>query len=263
MGRIERPEGNDLARIQVASELTLQCGSDHEDGGIRGHRLPVYQTADGGSREPSVSGQPGLGSECVAGRVSHDVHNSVEVTAGHEEELRVLPQPIPPAVARYKEDHGEAATLVGDSSPRSYHRDMPITYKRPATARAVRERVLSGLHASNIPAGYLPSNAGRAAMPGPKALLLREAILAMGKGNVSVRKLHARMSAKGLLTYHDTPYSLSAFHEMLTNPYYAGFVQIHGELYEGDHQPVVSGNELEACRCALAGRRRRRRPPTG
>ncbi len=69
----------------------------------------------------------------------------------------------------------------------------------------------------------------------------------------SVRKLHAHMTEKGLRSKSGRMLAISSFHEMLTNPFYAGFIWFNGKLLRGQHQPIVSSPDLEAAALSLRG----------
>ena len=63
-------------------------------------------------------------------------------------------------------------------------------------------------------------------------------------GEWTTRTLHAEVTKRGLITpptakRPSRPLALSAFHDMLRNPYYIGVVRYRGVDYDGRHEPLI------------------------
>jgi site-specific DNA recombinase len=75
--------------------------------------------------------------------------------------------------------------------------------------------------------------------------LVREAFEMYSTGEWTVRTLLDELTPKGLASRPtpkrpSRPITISAFHEMLRNPYYVGIVEYRAVRYDGKHPPLVS-----------------------
>lgn len=79
-----------------------------------------------------------------------------------------------------------------------------------------------------------------------RAPLVRKAWELYATGEYSIERLEATMADRGLTarptqrTAKGTPVSASKLHQMLSDPYYCGFVVYKGEMYTGRHEPIVT-----------------------
>ncbi len=76
--------------------------------------------------------------------------------------------------------------------------------------------------------------------------LVRHAFELYATGDYSIDRLYETMEDLGLRTRpsrrhpRSQPVSTSKLHQMLRDPYYAGFLPYKGEIYNGRHEPLVS-----------------------
>lgn len=77
-----------------------------------------------------------------------------------------------------------------------------------------------------------------------RAPLVKQAFEMYATGEWTIRTLLVEMTAKGLLSRQtpkrpSRPVTVSAFHDMLRNPYYIGVIEYRGVRYAGKHQTFI------------------------
>ena len=124
--------------------------------------------------------------------------------------------------------------------PRNGHAET----RSASLSAAARRRAEEGLHPTNLPLGYR-CDTGPVAVPYPAvAPLVKEAIELYATGKYSLRKLLDMMVEKGLRSKRAHRPSLSAFCDMLTNPFYAVWVAFAGRKVRGQHIAIVRSDML-------------------
>jgi site-specific DNA recombinase len=83
------------------------------------------------------------------------------------------------------------------------------------------------------------------------------AFRAYSSGEWTIRSLLDEVTKKGLLTrptakLPSQPIAISAFHEMLKNPYYIGIIRYRGVEYQGRHEPLIDKQTFETVGRLLA-----------
>lgn len=83
------------------------------------------------------------------------------------------------------------------------------------------------------------------ALDGRRAPLVRKAFELYATGRYGLEQLEATMADLGLTAraigkYPERPVSFKRLHQMLQDPYYAGWIDYDGELYPGRHEPIVT-----------------------
>jgi site-specific DNA recombinase len=101
-----------------------------------------------------------------------------------------------------------------------------------------------------------------------RAPLVTWAFRAYASGEWTIRNLLDEVTNKGLLTrptakLPSQQIAISAFHEMLKNPYYIGIVRYRGVEYEGKHEPLIDRSTFDVVQRLLhehnfAGEKQRR-----
>lgn len=118
---------------------------------------------------------------------------------------------------------------------------MERTTQQVPISRLMRERAVKGSHISRVPLGYerIPGPSGALLRPEKKtAKLLQDALVAISCGS-SLRTALAKATSAALLNRNGQPLSLSSFHRIVTNPFYAGRVRFNGKEYQGTHEPLI------------------------
>ena len=110
------------------------------------------------------------------------------------------------------------------------------------------------------PLGYLNQRTGRykttVVVDAEKAPLVQEAFEKAAYGNCSLRGLLSDLTAKGLRSRNEKRLQVAALWHLLGNPFYAGFVRYEGELFVGQHEPLVGQETFGRVRQSLDSRRK-------
>lgn len=93
-----------------------------------------------------------------------------------------------------------------------------------------------------------------------RAPLVKLAFDLYATGGFSLNELVALLEAKGLRSrgnrrYSPRPIHYSTLYQLLSNPYYAGWVTYRGQTYKGRHEPLVSQTRFEEVQAVLKAHR--------
>jgi site-specific DNA recombinase len=86
--------------------------------------------------------------------------------------------------------------------------------------------------------------------------LVREAFYLAGRRGLSLRKVLAELTPKGLMSRRGQPMGPSALRNILTNPFYVGMLRYKGQLAPGRHEPLVTPSCFDRVRRRLRQRQR-------
>ena len=97
-----------------------------------------------------------------------------------------------------------------------------------------------------------------------RAPLVAWAFRAYASGQWTIRNLLDEVTRRGLLSKPtpkrpSQPIVISAFHEMLKNPYYIGIVRYRGIEYQGKHEPLIDRQTFDTVQKAPSRAQLRRR----
>lgn len=98
-------------------------------------------------------------------------------------------------------------------------------------------RVESGKHHGRSPFGYRGEN-GDLSRNEPEAAAVRE-IFESAAGGVTQREIARRLNAKGIKPQRAKDWTQASIGKTLRNVTYKGEVEINGQTFEGDHEPIV------------------------
>ena len=135
--------------------------------------------------------------------------------------------------------------------------------------RAQRRKVAEGVWAWKAPVGYLNEPKLRTIVPDPKmAPLVTRAFESYSTGRYSVLQLWEMMKEAGLQTdcngkkggTKKYKVSLNGFYHMLTNTFYYGPFCLHGEMFEGSHQPLITKDLFDKCQAMMRQRSKQNSP---
>lgn len=134
--------------------------------------------------------------------------------------------------------------------------------------RGNRAVLASGRWTGVVPIGYLKAppldrthgrGAGVTIKDPDRFPLVCELFRRFATGAYSVKELQAiardelGLRTRGSKRHSAGPLSYSATCAMLRNPFYMGLLRHGGEVYEGDHEPVVARDDFEKIQTILAG----------
>jgi len=108
------------------------------------------------------------------------------------------------------------------------------------TKRGLREKVRRGEFPGPAPLGYLNDYRTKTIIPDPQfASVIRKIYETYSSGDYTLREISFLLKEKGATTRHKKPYSQSKVRWILSNPFYIGLFRYNGELYEGNHKPLI------------------------
>jgi DNA invertase Pin-like site-specific DNA recombinase len=140
--------------------------------------------------------------------------------------------------------------------------------------RGNRAVLSSGRVPGNVPLGYLKEppldrthgrGAGRTIPDPERFLLVRQVLQKFLTGTYTLSEIYrfARedlgLRTRGTRRFPERPVSLSGLRDILSNPFYMGLIQFGGDVFPGDHEPVVTKGEFDQIQ-ELLHRRDRPRP---
>lgn len=154
-----------------------------------------------------------------------------------------------------------------------YSRNLATEVIKGSTEKAKR-----GGTPGPAPIGYLNTREmvdGRevrtVALDPERAPLIKQAFALYATGHFSINELVTLLAAEGLRSrgnrrYSPRPINHSTLHELLSNPYYAGWVTYRGQTYKGRHEALVSQAMFDQVQAVLdahrrSGERERKHPP--
>lgn len=118
-------------------------------------------------------------------------------------------------------------------------------------------RLKQGLYPMPAPAGYVDVGQGQPKQPHPVyAPIIKRAFELYATGRYGIVALLERVTKLGLRNKNGNPISKNAFNRMLKNEFYTGVIRIEktGEMFRGQHQPVVSRSLFERAQNVMSGK---------
>jgi DNA invertase Pin-like site-specific DNA recombinase len=133
-------------------------------------------------------------------------------------------------------------------------------------SRNLREEVKKGLYGRlkqgyypfRAPIGYLDQGSAKTKVVDPmRGPLIEKAFTLYRSGIYSLPHLAETLHTAGLLNLNGGTVSVNGLATILKNPFYVGLIRIYktGELYKGNHDPLVSTEVFEDVQDILAGKR--------
>ncbi|MDR3526090.1 MAG: recombinase family protein [Rhizomicrobium sp.] len=122
-------------------------------------------------------------------------------------------------------------------------------------------RLKQGFYPLPAPIGYVDMGGGKVKEIDPvRGPLVREAFELYASGTMCLRTLQAEMKRRGLLTKSGKPLPLNSLHQMLRSSFYIGqiHIAITGEVFEGNHEPLVSKATFDRVQAIMHGKLVRR-----
>lgn len=119
-------------------------------------------------------------------------------------------------------------------------------------------RIKQGFYPMPAPIGYRDMGAAKPKEPDPvQGPLVRAAFDLYASGRYGLTALAEEMDVRGLRNKAGKKVPKNAMHRLLRNPFYAGLIKIRtqGELYRGQHAPLVSQELFERVQGILGGKR--------
>jgi site-specific DNA recombinase len=182
-------------------------------------------------------------------RLSRNSYDSYQITSMVESKLAVL------EFAAYSFDPSPQGILtleIAFDMAKYHSASLSVNIQR-----AQRQRLLAGHWPYQTPVGYVFDRNSRRVLVDPeRGAFIRKAFEIYATDEYSLDQLQQVMTAQGLTrrAFKGTPpgpMSRSHYHRMLHDPFYVGLMPSKGQLYGGQHKPLVSTSLFDACQNIL------------
>src|SRR3989338_2125724 len=125
------------------------------------------------------------------------------------------------------------------------------------TARGLRQKARQGIYPGLAPIGYLNDPRAKTIRVHKKnAALVREMFERYANGTTTLDALAAWLEVAGVMSKGNRRVHISRISFVLQNPFYYGHFRYAGEVYEGNHSPLISKSLYDKANAVLRGRGR-------
>jgi site-specific DNA recombinase len=168
-----------------------------------------------------------------------------------------------------KEDFGSGPVADAMETVSDAFNELQVRQNGEDIKQKMRHKALNGGTVSRAKLGYLNirvEHEGRLfnsiGLDEQRAPLVRKAFELYATGEYTLDRLEAAMADLGLTTRPsarwpgEQPVGDSKLHQMLSDPYYAGWVVVDGQLIKGRHEPIISQALFDQVQDVLAERSR-------
>jgi DNA invertase Pin-like site-specific DNA recombinase len=128
------------------------------------------------------------------------------------------------------------------------------------TKRGLRQKVRRGEYPSHAPVGYINDTSNKSIVVDKRrAPIIKQAFELYAKDDQRLEDIANFLAQKGIKTSGDKVLKKDRISFMLSNPFYYGHFRYMGEVYEGNHQPVISKKLFDSVQAVLERRSRPRK----
>jgi site-specific DNA recombinase len=128
---------------------------------------------------------------------------------------------------------------------------------REEAKKGIYGRLKQGFYPLRAPIGYLDQGSGKAKTIDPiKGPLVRQAFELYATRTFTLHTLREELIRLGLRNIAGRPVTLNGISVILNNPFYTGVIRIKktDEVYQGNHEPLISTKLFETVQDILCGR---------
>ena len=126
---------------------------------------------------------------------------------------------------------------------------------RENVKRGLRQKIRRGEWPGRPPVGYINNLATKKIeIDKSKAPKIRKFFELYSTGNYTLQSLANWCHENKLTGFWDKPFSISSSQRTLQNIFYLGLMKYRGEIFEGQHQPIISKKLFDKCREVLKDR---------
>jgi len=123
--------------------------------------------------------------------------------------------------------------------------------------RGNRTKLEKGELPGAAPIGYLDNLLTKKKEIDPiKSVFIKKAFELYATGGYSLKEINNIVYEKGFTTKGGLKNSKAQFHHILQNPFYYGVIRRNGQLYPGQHQPIISKTLFDDVQYVLSGKSR-------
>ncbi|MFA5746802.1 MAG: recombinase family protein [Candidatus Paceibacterota bacterium] len=107
--------------------------------------------------------------------------------------------------------------------------------------RGLREKLRRNIFPGLAPLGYINELRNHTIEPDKRTFnKVKDALEAFATGKYTLYSLRDKMTADGLTGLHGKTLQISTVQRIVTNHFYYGMFMYNGELYQGDHKPMIT-----------------------
>ena len=125
------------------------------------------------------------------------------------------------------------------------------------TARGLRQKARRGEFPSFAPIGYINNPATKKIEVHKDAKIVKKLFELYATGKVNLKYLAEFMEKSGLKSRKNNRCNISRISAILTNPIYYGHFRHAGEIYEGNHKPIITKELFDKANTVLQSKNRR------
>ena len=109
------------------------------------------------------------------------------------------------------------------------------------TRRGLRQKVRRGEYPSKAPIGYFNDSRNKSIVVNKKeSLVIKKMLELYSRGIYTLAQMSDFLKSKGFKTKGGLNYHKDRVKRILRNPFYYGYFNYTGELFEGSHKPIIS-----------------------
>jgi len=122
--------------------------------------------------------------------------------------------------------------------------------------RSVDKKIIDGTILYSAPLGYinLKDGKGGVEVDREKAIIIKKIFQEHSTGLYSLKYLKELAYKLGLRTKQDNPASISTIERILKNPFYYGYMRIHGKTVKHIYEPIITKRLFEMCQNVINNR---------
>ncbi len=123
--------------------------------------------------------------------------------------------------------------------------------------RGLSQKVRRGEYPGVAPTGYLNNKLTKKMVPDPERFhLVKKLFELYATGKYSIKEVRKIITEAGLRSRNGKILSNSNIQAILKNPFYYGAFKFNGELYQGNHEPMITKKLFDKCQQIMADRSR-------
>ncbi len=155
----------------------------------------------------------------------------------------------------YNPEDNALISAVEFGMANQYSRDLATNIKR-----GNKTKLEKGELPGPAPLGYLDNPITKTKTIDPiKGPFIKKAFELYSDGTYSLRMVNSHLFEKGFKTKGGLKLSKAMLHHILQNPFYYGMMRRNGQLYQGNHEPLISKELFDTCQDVMSGKSRPRK----
>ena len=126
--------------------------------------------------------------------------------------------------------------------------------------RGNRQKLRKGLWPSFAPLGYINNSKTKGIdVDLEKSPLIRKAFELYATGEYTLQAIANFLDKSGFRSYKGNVLTVSSIQRMLQKPIYYGVIKFNGEIYQGEHEPIISKKIFDKVQTVMANKSKKKR----